>query len=260
MRDRTPKPRFYTDELPRSSGRLNILLILAPICFLWNNLWSVCRYITGPISGCSSQDGASQQHMTAPIWKCMSGSGDHRITFLMYLLWNYTFYTNLTIFSITRLLTDDVTNLIVFNLWEVGKIMQHRLSSIRFLITTIDFVKLTWRHDVCRSNANISQEYNRKTVAVLEAKCTGMHGALVLCVIWGTVDKGEFFVFEPSVSGHVLHGVLITSSTKWFCDRLQYNISIFNYVSPILPTWFMQLLYHLKKILRGVVYCSMEHK
>ena len=35
----------------------NILLILAPICFLWNNLWSVCRNITGPITGCSSQDG-----------------------------------------------------------------------------------------------------------------------------------------------------------------------------------------------------------
>ena len=33
----------------------NILLILAPIWFLWNNLWSVCRYITGPISDCSSQ-------------------------------------------------------------------------------------------------------------------------------------------------------------------------------------------------------------
>ena len=27
----------------------NILLILAPICFLWNNLWPVCRYITGLI-------------------------------------------------------------------------------------------------------------------------------------------------------------------------------------------------------------------
>ena len=32
-------------------GGQNILLILAPMCFLWNNLWSVCRYIMGPFSG-----------------------------------------------------------------------------------------------------------------------------------------------------------------------------------------------------------------
>ena len=84
-----------------------ILLILASMCFSWYNLWSVCRYITGPINGCSSQDGTSQQHLTAPIWKCVSGMGDHRFTFLMDLLWNYTFYTNLTIFSITRLLIEQ---------------------------------------------------------------------------------------------------------------------------------------------------------
>ena len=54
----------------------NILLIFAPMCLLRNNLWSVCRYITEPISGCSSQDGTGQQHLTAPIWKCMSEIGD----------------------------------------------------------------------------------------------------------------------------------------------------------------------------------------
>ena len=31
-------------------GGPNILLILAPTCFLLNNLWSVCRYIMGPFS------------------------------------------------------------------------------------------------------------------------------------------------------------------------------------------------------------------
>ena len=65
-----------------SQGRVegqNILLILAPICFLWHNLWSVCHYITGPISGCSGEDGTrmgrggwdedgtGQQHLTAPL-------------------------------------------------------------------------------------------------------------------------------------------------------------------------------------------------
>ena len=68
-----------------------------------------------------------QQHLTTPIWKCTSGIGNHRFTFLMDLLLIYTFYTNLTIFSIKRLLIEDVTSLIVFNLWKVEKSMQHRL-------------------------------------------------------------------------------------------------------------------------------------
>ena len=68
--------------------------------------------------------------LTAPIWKCMSGIGDHRFTFLMDLLSNYTFYTNLTLFPITRFLIEDVTSLIVFNLWKVEKIMQHRLMPV----------------------------------------------------------------------------------------------------------------------------------
>ena len=108
----------------------NILLILSPICLLWNNLWSVCRYIIGPVSGCSSQDGTSQQHLAAPIRKYMSGIGDHRFTFPMDLLSNYTFYINLTIFSIRRLLIEDVTSLMVFNLWKVEKITQHRLMLV----------------------------------------------------------------------------------------------------------------------------------
>ena len=108
----------------------NILLILASMCFLWNNLWSVCRYITRPITGCSSQDRPVNNILTAPIWKCMSGIGDYRFTFLVDLFSNYTFYTNLTIFSIRILLIEDVTSLIVFNIWKVEKIMQHRLMPV----------------------------------------------------------------------------------------------------------------------------------
>ena len=122
MRDRTKKSMVYTDGFPRRSGRLNLLLILmAPMCFVWNSLWSVCRHITGPINGCSSQDGTDQQHLTAPIWKCMSGIGDHWFTFLVDLLSNYTLYTNLTISSIRRLLIEDVTRLKAFSLWKVKK-------------------------------------------------------------------------------------------------------------------------------------------
>ena len=76
----------------------NILLTLAPMCFLWNNLWSVCRCITGPVSGCSSQVGMGwSTTFNRSTWKSMSGIDDHRVTFLMDLLSYYTFYTNLTL-------------------------------------------------------------------------------------------------------------------------------------------------------------------
>ena len=45
----------------------------------------------------------------------MSRIGDHRFSFLMDLFSDYIFYKNLTIFSIRRLLIEDVTSLIVFN-------------------------------------------------------------------------------------------------------------------------------------------------
>ena len=98
----------------------NMLFILALMCFLWNNLWlSFCNmanhWLLEP-----GWDG--QQHLTAPIWKCVSGIGDHRFTFLMDLLSNYTFHTNLTIFSIKRLLIEEMTSLIVFNLWKFRKL------------------------------------------------------------------------------------------------------------------------------------------
>ena len=56
-----------------------------------------------------------------PIWKCMSGIGDHQFIFLIDLLPNYTFYTNLTISSIGYILKEDVTNLMTFNLWKIKK-------------------------------------------------------------------------------------------------------------------------------------------
>ena len=76
---------------------------------LWNNLWSMCRYITGLFNGFSGKHG--KQYLTATIWKCVSGIGDHRFTFIMDLLSNYTFYTNRSIFSIGWLLKEDVPSL-----------------------------------------------------------------------------------------------------------------------------------------------------
>ena len=48
------------------------LLLLAPMCFLWNNLWSVCRYRMGPFSGWWSLGGNDQQNLVAPVWKYRS--------------------------------------------------------------------------------------------------------------------------------------------------------------------------------------------
>ena len=130
MRDRTPKAGFYTDDFPRRSGRSKyfaylgtyMLFVEQPVVTL--SLYNrVNQWLFEP-----GWDG--QQHLTAPIWKCMSGIGDHWFTFLMDLLSNYTFYTNLTIFSVSRLLIEDVTSMIVVNLWKVEKITQHHLMPV----------------------------------------------------------------------------------------------------------------------------------
>ena len=52
------------------------------------------------------------------------------IHIFIYLLPNYTFYTNLTILSAGYLRIGDVTSLITFNLWKVEKSMKHRLMPV----------------------------------------------------------------------------------------------------------------------------------
>ena len=49
-----------------------------------------------PLSGRWRLSGNDQQGLAAPIWKYRSGIGDHRFTFFIDLLPNYTFCTNLT--------------------------------------------------------------------------------------------------------------------------------------------------------------------
>ena len=41
--------KVYTDDFQGGVEGQNILPILSPMCFLLNNLSSVCRYLTGPI-------------------------------------------------------------------------------------------------------------------------------------------------------------------------------------------------------------------
>ena len=99
MRDRNPKISDLHRWPPKEECEVKrYLLVFAPICFLWNNLWSVSRYIMGPFSGWWRLVGRTIPVSNPPIWKCRSGIGDHRFPFFMDLLPNYTFYTNLTFF------------------------------------------------------------------------------------------------------------------------------------------------------------------
>ena len=110
MGDRNPKSRAYTDGFPRRSGSL----------LLYNGATQWPMEADG--------DGNGQQYSTAPIWKCRAGIGVHRITFPIDLLPNYTFFTNLTIFSIGWLLMEDVTSLLT--LWKVCSIVWCRFNRI----------------------------------------------------------------------------------------------------------------------------------
>ena len=97
------------------------MLVLTPMGFLWNNLWSVSRYVMGPLSGRWRQGGNDQQCLAAPIWKYRSGFGDHRFNFFIDLLPNYTFHTNLTNVVHWAVAYRAVAHLIRLNLgksWE----------------------------------------------------------------------------------------------------------------------------------------------
>ena len=114
---------LWLTQMP-SQGEWQIerfLFVLAPIGFLWNNLWSVSRYVMGPLSGRWRQSGNDQQCLAAPIWKYRSGFGDHRFNFFIDLRPNYTFYTNLTNIVHWVVAYRDVAHLVRLNLeksWE----------------------------------------------------------------------------------------------------------------------------------------------
>ena len=64
--------------LPKEKWEVKrFLLVLVPIGILWNNLWSVSRYIMGSFSGWWRLGGDDLRYLAAPIWKCRSGSPIH---------------------------------------------------------------------------------------------------------------------------------------------------------------------------------------
>ena len=114
------KPKIYglCRCLPKEKWEVErVLLFLAHTVFLWNNLWSVSRYIMGSFTGCWRLCGNDQQCLAAPIWKYRSGFGDHRFTFFIDFIPNYAFDTNLTNIAHWVVTYRDVTHLITLN-WE----------------------------------------------------------------------------------------------------------------------------------------------
>ena len=68
----------------------NILLILAPVCFLWINLWSVCLYVMGPFSGWWRQGGKGKPpHLKMDVRnRCSPIHSSNRFTFKLHILHN----------------------------------------------------------------------------------------------------------------------------------------------------------------------------
>ena len=114
---------LWLTQMP-SQGEMadrKIFVCLSTYRLLWNNLWSVSRYVMGPLSGRWRQSGNDQQCLAAPIWKYRSGFGDHRFTFFIDLRPNCTFYTNLTNIVHWVVAYRDVAHLVRLNLgksWE----------------------------------------------------------------------------------------------------------------------------------------------
>ena len=60
---------WFTRCLPKEKWEVKrFLLVLVLMCFLWNNRWSVSRYIMGPFSGWWRQGGNGQHYLAAAIW------------------------------------------------------------------------------------------------------------------------------------------------------------------------------------------------
>ena len=136
------------------------------MCSSWNNLWSVCPYIMWPAVAIQ----AGWEGQTVPIWKCLPGIDDHRFTFLVELLPDYTFYANLTILYIGSLLIEDVTSLIYIlhseklrkvcrivwcwlNIsWQYVNVCHHMFVTLLNTVNTIMIIhsKLIW--NICKNN------------------------------------------------------------------------------------------------------------
>ena len=128
MRDRTIKSRFYTDNFLRRSGRLMYFAYHGTLLFVEQPVVSFSLYNRANQWLLESGWDGSTTFNSSSLK--MYGRNRWSLTFLVDLLSNYTFYTNLIIFSFRRLLIEYVTSLIVFNLWQIEKIMQHGLMPV----------------------------------------------------------------------------------------------------------------------------------
>ena len=121
-----------TQDLRVVSEGQNILLILAPMCILWNNLHvvslSLCNGAIQWLVGVGWEWPVVFNRFPLQMYAWNRWSPIH---IFIDLLPNYTFYKNLTILSAGYLRITDVTSLITFNLWKVEKSMKHRLMPVK---------------------------------------------------------------------------------------------------------------------------------
>ena len=88
--DRNQNLEFIQMPSQEGDGGENILLILALVFFVEQPVVSFSLY-NGAILWLMEAGWDGPVYITAPIWKGMSGIGDHRFIFLIHLLPNYTF-------------------------------------------------------------------------------------------------------------------------------------------------------------------------
>ena len=99
-----PKNVGFTQMTSQGGVKGQIFRLSWFLCvFLWNNLWSVCRYITGQITGCLSQDGTVNNIKQLPVVEnvCQESVIDHQLTFLVGLL-SITHFTQIRQSSLLR--------------------------------------------------------------------------------------------------------------------------------------------------------------
>ena len=190
---------------------------------MWNNLWSVSRYVMGPLSGRWRQSGNDLQCLAAPIWKYRSGFGDHRFNFFIDLRSNYTFYTNLTNIVHWVVAYRDVAHLVRLNL---GKSLEKSAKSfdaglndtIVWYHTTSGLRAATWKYKtlLCSYFAQLNDIVLRYASTLLANDeeyilfciyninfCVTDISLLMLCVLWNV--KRLCFWFNRDIHNLALY-------------------------------------------------------
>ena len=133
--ERTPKSRIYTDDFPRSGRSKYFAYFGNYVLFLDQPVVSLSLYnranqwLLQPAPTRMGQiNNIGPSHLKMEVRNCQEKLVISHFSWICFQITHL--YTKLTIFFIRRLLKEDVTSPIVFNLWKVEKIIQHRLMPV----------------------------------------------------------------------------------------------------------------------------------